>query len=373
MDSEDIQEGVRLSVNIEKVTPGGGRGLARHDGLVIFVPYAAPEDELEVEIIKRQKSFAEGKIVSIKKNSPERVEPPCPYFIECGGCNLQMMSLKAQEDSKQKFIIDMAKNLKLPEITVEAFQSSPKTLRYRNRIQLHQKGKKVGYHKKRSNTLINIEDCLIADEALIKKIPDLKKENATRRLELALNTDGQVVVRKKGSKNPKDLFFSQVNEGVNQKIISSLVKKVKNLTQQPKSILDLYAGSGNLSNGLCDFLAEPKVVAVELSSEAVKKGQQIQPHTQFECASVSDFLNSNSEQFELLILDPPREGLKGVDFNQIFKVKAQNIFYMSCNLGTLQRDLEKFSEEYEVKSLQGFDMFPQTDHLEVFTHLVKKT
>ena len=92
MNSEDLQEGVRLSVKIEKITPGGGRGLARHDGLVVFVPFAVPNDELEVEIVKRQKSFAEAKIISILKRSKDRIEPPCPYFIKCGGCNLQMMT-----------------------------------------------------------------------------------------------------------------------------------------------------------------------------------------------------------------------------------------------------------------------------------------
>lgn len=372
MKNEDLVEGVRVSVKIEKITPGGGRGLARYEGLVIFVPFSAPLDQLEVEIVKRHKSYAEAKIISIEKESPIRIKPHCPYFEKCGGCNLQMMSVEAQEKSKQSFLIDMATALKVEKGRVLPLEGSPKSLRYRNRIQLHQKGKEVGYHQKKSNKIINIEDCLIADESLTKKIEELKKENSTQRLELALNTENQVVVRKKGSKNPKDLFFSQVNEGVNQKIIQSLTEKFKGLNPKPTSILDLYAGSGNLSNTLSETLGSFQVVAVELSSEAVKKGKKLQSKTKFECASVSDFLVANTHKFDLVIIDPPREGLKGVDFKQIFKTQAQNIFYLSCNISTLSRDLENFSEDYEVKSLQGFDMFPQTDHLEVLAHLVKK-
>ena len=84
----------------------GGQGILRHDGFVVFVPFTAPGDTIQARIVRKKKSFAEGALVDVAKAGPARIKPRCPYFGQCGGCQLQHLTYAEQIHQKQLFVKD---------------------------------------------------------------------------------------------------------------------------------------------------------------------------------------------------------------------------------------------------------------------------
>jgi 23S rRNA (uracil1939-C5)-methyltransferase len=72
----------------------GGKGVARHEGKVFFVPFTAPGDVVTVRVTREKKKFVEAELISVDVPSPDRVEAPCPYFGRCGGCSLSTPRLR---------------------------------------------------------------------------------------------------------------------------------------------------------------------------------------------------------------------------------------------------------------------------------------
>src|SRR4051812_19899822 len=124
-----------FAVKIEKMAIGG-YGLARHENLVIFVPYSVPGDEVLVEITDKKSNHAFAEIKAFLKKSPERVEPPCQYYESCGGCNWQHVQPQAQLQYKENLVRENLKKFLGHEVSVNSIIPSPAPWRYRNRIQL---------------------------------------------------------------------------------------------------------------------------------------------------------------------------------------------------------------------------------------------
>ena len=370
MKTLSINSGDLLELDILKITPNGGRGLARHEGFVVFVPFTVPGDRVKVRITKVKKSFAEARLEEVITPSKIRITPECRYFGECGGCTLQMTPVQEQEKIKSGFIEDMLFKLQVDKDGVlKPLVSSKKVFRYRNRIQLHQSGDKLGYFQKKSHRLIPIEDCLIADERITEEFERLRSENKKRRFEVALTKEGVVVTRDKSSKNPKKTLFSQVNEDVNQRMLDNLEDLIRSKSWKEKRALDLYAGSGNFSSILLKYFQE--VTAVEMSKSSIKTAKESLKGVKFVCDSVESYLSKNSEGFDFVLADPPRFGMdkKAIEF--LLKMRPEKIIYISCNPATLERDLKLMLELYRIDQITPFDMFPQTSHVEVVSSLIR--
>lgn len=91
-----------------EITDAGSEGMAvaRHEGMVVFVPFVVPGDIADIQLYKKKKNYAEGRAVRILKESPLRVPPSCPHFGVCGGCKWQTMSYEAQLEAKQRQVKD---------------------------------------------------------------------------------------------------------------------------------------------------------------------------------------------------------------------------------------------------------------------------
>lgn len=146
-------------VKIEQLLYGGS-GLARHEGKAIFVPYSVPGDVLDVEIIETKPDFMRGRIAELVQPAAERVKPECPYFGQCGGCDLQHMNYEAQIYWKKIFIIDALKRIAkvIPPKTVRFFSASPWA--YRNRVQWKFENRggnepRFGFFAKETNRIID--------------------------------------------------------------------------------------------------------------------------------------------------------------------------------------------------------------------------
>ncbi|MDD3435953.1 MAG: 23S rRNA (uracil(1939)-C(5))-methyltransferase RlmD [Candidatus Gastranaerophilales bacterium] len=164
-----------IIVNIEKLS-NLGFGLAKHEGMVVFVENACPGDKLKVKITKLHKNWANAQIIEILEKSPHRIEPPCAMQNICGGCQLQFIDYDYQLRLKKEIIEDALKSIGGLDIEVKNPVPSPENLHYRHKVQYPITQTKVsqrilaGYYKPKSHEIVNIKYCpiqpLICDEII---------------------------------------------------------------------------------------------------------------------------------------------------------------------------------------------------------------
>ena len=169
-----MRAGDRITIQIERLSTGG-EGVGRTDGMVVFVPYAAAGDRLEVEIVQTQKRFARGRILNITQPSQDRVEPPCPYYYHCGGCTWQHIAYDAQLRAKRDLVQETLERLGgLKGITVKPVLGMKDPWRYRNKVQqpVGWDGKRLisGFYAEGSHDIVPIDDCLVQSELSVKII-----------------------------------------------------------------------------------------------------------------------------------------------------------------------------------------------------------
>jgi len=170
--------------------------------------------------------------------------------------------------------------------------------------------------------------------------------------------------------NASDIGFSQVNVYQNRNLINYLLKKL-NATPD-SSILDLYCGSGNFTIPIADQFLSLQIVGVDNNKTAIgdakKKVQKRELNIQFHCDDVLDYLKTNSQKCDIVIIDPPRIGCDQKVLELIAKKLPQTIVYISCNPMTFNRDvnrLHKFMPDLKILEAKPFDMFPHTEHCEL--------
>jgi 23S rRNA (uracil1939-C5)-methyltransferase len=387
-----FKAGDKLTVEIERLAVGG-RGVARHDGLVIFVQDAAPNEQIEIELTLVKKNFAEARMLQILRPSPHRIVPPCPVAGVCGGCSWQHIRYDEQLRQKREIVRDALRKFSgfdvSSEQSVETVVASPKQFRYRNRIQLHHSRGLLGFFKRGSHTIVDINDCLITEESLALRLPSLRHEFSPRapgRFELYLQEDGRSSIR--NTANSKTLLdheeamspaFAQVNTPQNSQLIEAVVRTfVEELGVDYRGlVLDLYAGNGNFTFPLAESLPNATFASAELNPESVisarKRAQGSYAFRDFEIvqSDVGQFLNKRSFGREAaVLLDPPRTGCTPDVLQELVKKTPRLIAYVSCHPVTLARDLSRLKEaNYQLRLVRPFDMFPQTDHIEVLAVL----
>ena len=166
-----------MEVTIERILPGG-LGLAHADGKTVMAALAAPGDRLRVRIdrVKGNVSFAQ--IEEILAPSPVRVEPPCPYFGRCGGCDFQQMNYKAQLEAKAEIIKDCLRRLgrieNIPDFQVTA---APNPWHYRSRAQWQYDAvrQKLGYFESGSRHVCDVAECAVLAPELQQTLESLRE------------------------------------------------------------------------------------------------------------------------------------------------------------------------------------------------------
>ena len=162
-------------VTIERILPGGV-GLAHADGKTVFVSLAAAGDRARVRVDREQGNLLFASIVEIIEPSPERIEPPCPYFGRCGGCDFQQLTYEAQLKAKAEIIRDCLHriaHLELPQVSVVP---SPTPWHYRARAtwQLDPDQQTLGYYERGSRRVCDVEECAVLMPPLQKTLEDLR-------------------------------------------------------------------------------------------------------------------------------------------------------------------------------------------------------
>ncbi|WP_406866615.1 23S rRNA (uracil(1939)-C(5))-methyltransferase RlmD [Priestia megaterium] len=164
-----VEKNEYIDVAFEDLTHDGA-GVAKVNGFPIFVQNALPGESGQVKIIKVKKGYAFGKLIKHHTISEQRVEAPCPVYKQCGGCQLQHVSYEGQLQFKQKQVKDvMARIGHLPDVPVHSTLGMNDPWRYRNKAQVpvaeREGGLVAGFYQQRSHDIINMDACLIQQQA----------------------------------------------------------------------------------------------------------------------------------------------------------------------------------------------------------------
>lgn len=375
--------GDQLEVRVEKLSFGGA-GIARYEGIVIFVPLSAPGDHLQVKITEVKKSFAQAEISKIITPSTQRTTPPCPHFGVCGGCNWQHLNYADQVNAKKSILNEiLKKQVKSIEIKVDRFVESPKDLHYRNRIQIRAKDGQVGFFARNSHQFIPIQNCLLIEKDLLDGLKTIQKESQGSKELKKYNLKSlpnQKIHISLAEEDDEPIGFSQVNNDQNSNLVNQVLEWYK-LEQCPQ-VIDLYGGSGNFALPLENLKLAKSLECVEANSDAIEQGRK-----KVSSLSPLRFIRSNVEDYlrllppladSFVILDPPRVGCSETTMRYLAHLAPQELVYISCNPTTFARDLELFlkisrenGHSYKSDALIGYDMFPQTDHIELACRLLR--
>jgi 23S rRNA (uracil1939-C5)-methyltransferase len=382
-----------LEVEVERILPGG-MGLAHAGGKTVFVSLAAPGDRVRVRIDRQQGELLFASIVQIITPSPERVEPPCPYFGRCGGCDFQQLTYEAQLAAKAGIIRDclhrIARLENIPEIVVTP---SPNNWRYRMRAtwQIDQELRAIGYYERGSRRVCDVADCAVLKPELQET---LERVRATEWHEFPRDLkhlDG--VVGENGVSLSPSFAEFQTNEltltvrgevyqynanaffQINPSLLGSLVENAIG-DASGGTVLDLYCGVGLFTLPLARQFQ--KVIGVEANATATRfarRNLQLAGlrNADVITATVTDWFRSASiGPVDFVLLDPPRAGAESAVIEGILNLQPRAISYVSCDPATLARDLRKLiGGGYVIESIAGFDLFPQTHHVETVVRLAR--
>jgi 23S rRNA (uracil1939-C5)-methyltransferase len=399
-------------VTIDSIA-GGGDGVARAEGLVIFVPRSAPGDSGTVRFTQRGR-FARGALVALRAPSPARVEPPCPHYRRdnCGGCQLQHLRYDAQLAAKAHIIRDALERIGRREVSPPDVQPSPAEWRYRRKLTLalrRQGGAWIGglHPYDRPAAVFPLRECPITEDGVmavwrevLHAADDLPQAEELRGAVQLTDTGAafvlqgghewtrsaeffarvpaveslwweadrrsRVLLHARGQAPAPGASFAQVNTAAATLLRDHVLARV--MAHAPAAVVDAYAGMGDLAVALAE--RGVRVTAIERDPDASAwSASRLPAGSRALPAAVEDAL-PGALPADVIVLNPPRVG---VDASVALALESTReppraVIYVSCNPATLARDLARMPR-YRIASLAAFDMFPQTAHVETVCEL----
>lgn len=395
----------------------GGDALGRHEGKVIFVPYAIPGETIRVEITEDKGHYAFGRLVEVLEPSPDRVEPPCPYFgpTKCGGCQWQHIDYEAQVRLKADVVADQLERIGgIAEPPVQPTLADESGWGYRNHAQFHPApGGGLGFQRASSDEVIAIDHCKVLHPLASELYDNLSLDlEGLIRLSLRVGTatgDRLVAFEMEEDKPPvleTDERVSCVlllSEGghanlignnhitesvaghsyrisassffqVNTSQAAQLVQLVLDYLdpQGDETVLDAYCGAGLFTTHLAERTG--LVIGVEEGPAAVDdllENTEGQENVEIVEGAVEDVLPEIAPPLDAAVLDPPRAGVEDNVLDALAERRPARLIYISCDPATLARDAKRLIQSgYHLVETQPVDMFPQTYHVESVSLLV---
>ena len=378
------------SVELEiRALAAGGEGVARGpDGRVVFVRGAAPGDLVRARVVELHKRYARAEIAEIVRAGATRREPPCPVHGECGGCGWQHVAYEAQLAAKREILADALRRLAgLPLAEAPEVVPSPTPYGTRGRARLLFRKGRVGYRRGRSHELCATTCCPVLAPALERTLAEIAAHPpaGSGELTLALGDDGAISVAgasvRGASAQPVEIA-SEAGEmrvsprGFFQAHVSlrrALARHVLECAGRAPTGLELHAGAGFFTLPLSERFGE--LIAVEGDpraaadlrgnlERAVRKNVRVLEQPLGRALAGPELARFAPG---VVVLDPPRAGLGESDAAALAELRARRLVYVSCDPATLARDLRVLvaAGGYSLTACRGFDMFPQTPHLEV--------
>jgi tRNA/tmRNA/rRNA uracil-C5-methylase (TrmA/RlmC/RlmD family) len=355
----------------------GGEGVGRSGEFVVFVPFTALEEVVEVEIVEVKKRFARARLLRVISPSPDRIEPQCPYFGQCGGCQYQHLAYPAQLAIKHKQIRDLFERIGgFSSAAIAPVIPCPAPYGYRNRIMVRSQWNKpkqaldIGFIRHDCGLVVDVESCAIAEpvlnEQLLQARANPPPKGGIKVVLRMLPEDWEV---------PRDSFFQN-----NFHLLPTMVETVQSCLASSgiQYLIDVYCGVGFLGISLANRVL--KFAGVEVDQMAVRAARN---NARTHGRTNGDFILGPAEALlpkllscyppeqTALILDPPRTGCPKESLEAIRKVRPAQVIYVSCHPATLARDLNVLGGGgvFALKQVIPLDMFPQTQHVECIADL----
>ncbi|SNY92508.1 23S rRNA (uracil1939-C5)-methyltransferase [Cohaesibacter sp. ES.047] len=390
-----------------------GDGVAYYGGGMLYVPFALEGERVRVTPMGERADLEE-----VLQPSEARIDPICPLFQTCGGCIMQHMATKPYGAWKQEMVIDALASRGLEEASVEETMQTRPGGRRRAVLTARLMGRRLlfGYHEMRSARIVDVDHCPVLTPALNALLPKLadflplvmtKKKEArvtllstdsgvdvsledvkdlhggqdylkavemAETLDLArLSANGEVLLERRppllrmgdAQVSPPPGAFVQADESAEQ----AMVDMVLDAVGDAKRVIDLFSGSGTFTLRLAK---KAQVWALESEEAALKslergwrfgaglKGIKPERRDLFR----RPVLASEMKKFDALVFDPPRAGAKA-QCEEIAKSKIPVVVAVSCNPGTLARDLRILVDGgYKIRSVTPVDQFIFSPHVE---------
>jgi tRNA/tmRNA/rRNA uracil-C5-methylase (TrmA/RlmC/RlmD family) len=360
----------------------GGKGVGREAGKAVFVPYTIEGETVSAEILREKRQFAEADLLDVKERSPHRVAPQCPYFGQCGGCAYQHISYEHQLAIKWRQVRDALQRIgKLKNIPMRPIIPSPQQYGYRNRITVHAQDGVIGFFRRDSHHLMDIERCPISRDDINCALTELRAQPRVRDGHYTLRARVDRLLRRRSTHSENAFHhFSQTNDAVADALRDLIVDLVP---PNQQLLIDAYCGAGFFAKALLNKFE--RIIgldwdrfAIEVAREnATAKETYIAGDVAEELTSANltalsgqaSASNITASLATTLIVDPPATGLTPNIRQAILDLAPATLIYVSCNPPTLARDLKELSEKFAVGSVTPLDMFPQTAEIEVAVHL----
>jgi 23S rRNA (uracil1939-C5)-methyltransferase len=412
---------------LEKLIYGGDAMGRLDDGRAVFVPFGLPGEHVRLRLTEEKRNFARGELVEILTASSQRIAPRCVHFGVCGGCHYQHLPYEEQLNAKTEILRDqLTRTGKLENPPVQRMVASPNPWNYRNHVQFHLTSDgKLGYVKAQAPEVFPVTECHLPEGALNAIWPQLEFEPRTSVERVSLRAgkdDDSMLILESHSPEAPELeieacmsvahvfgastvviagndhivisvlgrdfrvsapSFFQVNTAMAEKMVDHLLTHLP--ITESTTLLDVYCGAGLFSA----FFAPKceRVIGIESSPSACEDfvfnldefdnvelyeglAEDVLPglvgrialsgRSPAQRAGASVAANR-----PCIVVDPPRTGLEKRVIDEILRLNAPTIAYVSCDPATLARDAARLiNGGYHLKDVTPFDLFPQTYHIE---------
>jgi 23S rRNA (uracil1939-C5)-methyltransferase/tRNA (uracil-5-)-methyltransferase len=412
---EPFPPGTEVEIEITTLT-NMGQGLGRvslpgstemadveepvRSGWVVLVPFALPGERVRVRIWRNQKNFSDGDVVEVLRPSEHRVEPPCPLFQQCGGCQYQNLAYGEQLNWKRRQVAELLEHMVGISFPVKPVIASPQYYGYRSKITPHFEKPRpdrpvdIGFLRAGSRrAIVDVERCLLATDAINER---LIAERAAVRGRASSYKKGATLLLRDAAEgvvtNPASIIHESV-DGLrlhfpageffqnNPFILDSFVRHVREKAAAggARFLVDAYCGSGLFC--LTAARSFEHATGIEISEPSIRWARENAAENGLEnCSFVAGdaaaiFAKVNYTASDTaVVIDPPRRGSDESFLSQLVAFGPQTVVYVSCNPATQMRDLKLLLEAgYEIRDVQPFDLFPQTKHLECVITLSRQT
>jgi len=387
----------------------GGDGVAKlPDGRTVFVPRTAPGDLVELEQVREHRRFARARPGPLVERAAERVAPRCPHYEgdDCGGCQLQHLSIEAQREARRGFVGDALRRLGKREVADPPLEPATREFDYRTKLTLavSEDGRRIGLHPyERAERVFELDWCHITVPPLMelwRAIRAVRGLLPPRLRQVVLRLDrggGRHLVLKTG---PGEVWsggrrlaealarrgisptiwwqpeggapravagadeafpatvFEQVHPEMGDRVRAYALEALGPVAG--RRVWDLYAGIGETTARLAE--AGASVESVESDARAVAEAEARGPRARRLVGRVEHLLGELSAP-ELVVTNPPRTGMDQRVSAVLQRLAPTRVVYISCDPATLARDLGRMPG-YRIAGLRGFDLFPQTAHVE---------
>ena len=358
----------KVDFEIESIDPLG-QGVSKKDGIITFVAGTLPGESGVATVYKRSKGVQFARLQSFQKTTENRVEPDCPHFDRCPGCQYLHTDYSSELTYKKATLERYLRALDVSGDSIDVVPA-PRRLAYRNRVQLHYRHKYIGMLDTVNNEVLEVPHCKIIRPELQDAFNQLYQGEWTQdhpghgHCELYFKS-GEV------SLNWDDNYahggFSQVFEEMNQTLQGRVQAQLEDL--EVSRLLDVFSGNGNLSDAFVRSGGNRLMIDNYSNTSGDDKLENFYQMDLYDDRTLPNFIRrAGTTDFDALLIDPPRRGFPGLD-NWVKKIKPRYVLYVSCNPASLARDLRGLSTKFRLKSVQLLDMFPATAHFETFVVL----